>query len=297
MYFNRNKKIVSMILCAAMILGVGFVDNKNVKAEETAATGSSVTGEDASSSIDTSKLALSQTSMNLVKGKTKTLSVTGLTTTDTTTADGTTTDNTTATDTTTTTASTTDSAAASGNATTNQVTVTWKSQNEKIATVTEAGVVKGVKKGTTTITAEISGVTLSCAVNVVAKMSKKDFSKFSSENFVNFCQRKGYDGGYAWLGQWKGGSKKKTTYRGIKIDSKKSKVNKAYGDLTWSKCTSKDPFTKMKGLKKNKVKKYADVKYGKYRIRFYINSKNKVVAIILACNIGKIKKKALKQYI
>ena len=52
----------------------------------------------------------------------------------------------------------------------------------------------------------------------------------------------------------------------------------------------------MKGLKKNKVKKYADVTYGKYRIRFYVNSKNKVVAIIYACNIGKIKKKALKSY-
>lgn len=40
-------------------------------------------------------------------------------------------------------------------------------------------------------------------------MAKKDFSKFNSENFVNFCQRYGYNHGYAWNGQWKGGSKKK----------------------------------------------------------------------------------------
>ena len=52
----------------------------------------------------------------------------------------------------------------------------------------------------------------------------------------------------------------------------------------------------MKGLKKNKVKTYGDAVYGKYRIRFYLNSKKKVVAIIFACNISKIKKKHLKKY-
>ena len=125
---------------------------------------------------------------------------------------------------------------------------------------------------------------------------KKDFSKFNSENFVNFCQRYGYNHGYAWNGQWKGGSKKKATARGIKIGASKTKVQKAYGELTWKKCTSKDPFSKMKGLKKNKVKTYGDAVYGKYRIRFYLNSKKKVVAIIFACNISKIKKKHLKKY-
>lgn len=127
-------------------------------------------------------------------------------------------------------------------------------------------------------------------------MAKKDFSKFNSENFVNFCQRYGYNHGYAWNGQWKGGSKKKATARGIKIGASKTKVQKAYGELTWKKCTSKDPFSKMKGLKKNKVKTYGDAVYGKYRIRFYLNSKKKVVAIIFACNISKIKKKHLKKY-
>lgn len=175
--------------------------------------------------------------------------------------------------------------------------IIWKSANEKVATVDVEGKIKGKKKGKTVITASMNGISLTCTVTVVAKMTKKDFSKFNSENFVHYCQRHGYNNGYAWNGQWKGGSRKKATARGIKIGAKKSKIHNAYGELTWKKCTSKDPFTKMKGLKKNKVKTYADVTYGKYRIRFYLNSKKKVVAIIFACNIKKIKKKHLKKYI
>lgn len=175
-------------------------------------------------------------------------------------------------------------------------TVTWTSANEKIAKVDETGKIKALKKGKTVITAAVDGITKTCEITVVAKMAKKDFSKFNSENFVNFCQRYGYNHGYAWNGQWKGGSKKKATARGIKIGASKTKVQKAYGELTWKKCTSKDPFSKMKGLKKNKVKTYGDAVYGKYRIRFYLNSKKKVVAIIFACNISKIKKKHLKKY-
>lgn len=175
--------------------------------------------------------------------------------------------------------------------------ITWKSADETIATVDEMGKITAKKKGKTVITASMDGISQTCEVTVVAKMAKKDFSKFNSENFVHYCQRHGYNRGYAWNGQWKGGSKKKTTARGIKIGATKSKIHSAYGELTWKKCSSKDPFTKMKGLKKNKVKTYGDVTYGKYRIRFYLNSKKKVVAIIFACNINKIKKKHLKKYI
>lgn len=175
--------------------------------------------------------------------------------------------------------------------------ITWKSADEAIATVDEIGKITGKKKGKTVITASMDGISQTCEVTVVAKMAKKDFNKFNSENFVHYCQRHGYNRGYAWNGQWKGGSKKKTTARGIKIGATKSKIHSAYGELTWKKCSSKDPFTKMKGLKKNKVKTYGDVTYGKYRIRFYLNSKKKVVAIIFACNINKIKKKHLKKYI
>lgn len=173
----------------------------------------------------------------------------------------------------------------------------WKSADEKIATVDETGKIKGKKKGKTVITASVDGISLTCSVTIVAKMTKKDFSKFNSENFVHYCQRHGYNNGYAWNGQWKGGSKKKSTARGIKIGATKTKIHNAYGELKWKKCSSKDPFSKMKGLKKNKVKTYGDVTYSKYRIRFYLNSKKKVVAIIFACNINKIKKKHLKKYI
>ena len=175
--------------------------------------------------------------------------------------------------------------------------IVWTSDNEAAATVDETGVIKGVKKGKATITASMDGVTRVCYVTVVGKVSQKDFSKFNSENFIHFCRRYHYDSGFAWNGQWKGGSKKKKTYRGITIGSSKSKIHSAYGELKWKKCTSKDPFVKMKGLKKNKVKTYADVTYGKDRIRFYVNKKNKVVAIIFACNINKIKKTHLRRYL
>ncbi len=174
--------------------------------------------------------------------------------------------------------------------------VTWTSGNTKIATVDSKGKVKAKKKGKTTIKATCGEVSATCTVTVVAKMKKKDFNKFNSENFVYYCQRNGYNNGYAWSGQWKGGSKKKTTARGIKIGATKTKVTSAYGELTWKKCTSKDPFSLMKGLKKNKVKTYASVTYGKYSIRFYLNKKSKVVAIIFTCNAKKIKKKYLKSY-
>ncbi len=44
--------------------------------------------------------------------------------------------------------------------------VTWKSRNERIATVTKKGVIKGKKKGTVTITAKAGGKTASCKVTV-----------------------------------------------------------------------------------------------------------------------------------
>lgn len=183
----------------------------------------------------------------------------------------------------------------SGLPTGTQVPVIWESRNPAVATVTN-GVVKGVKKGSTVVDAKIGTAVFSCNVTVVSKMVKKDFGKFNGENFVAYCQRKGYNYGYAWVGQWKGRAKKKSTYRGIKIGASLSKVQKKYGEVTLKKCTKKDPFTKTKGLKKSKVKKYTDMKYGKYRIRFYFDKKNKVAAIIYSCNLGRIKKRMLKKY-
>ena len=127
-------------------------------------------------------------------------------------------------------------------------------------------------------------------LRLLQKWQRKISVNLIQRTFVNFCQRYGYNHGYAWNGQWKGGSKKKATARGIKIGASKTKVQKAYGELTWKKCTSKDPFSKMKGLKKNKVKTYGDAVYGKYRIRFYLNSKKKVVAIILPATSQRLRK-------
>ena len=48
-------------------------------------------------------------------------------------------------------------------------TVTWSSKDESIATVSNKGVVTGVGKGTTTITAECGGVKADCTVYITAK--------------------------------------------------------------------------------------------------------------------------------
>lgn len=48
-------------------------------------------------------------------------------------------------------------------------TVTWSSKDESIATVSDKGVVTGVGKGTTTITAECGGVKADCTVYITSK--------------------------------------------------------------------------------------------------------------------------------
>lgn len=259
MYSRFCKTILSVTLSAAFVLGTAAAGSVSVQAANEVTSGSAVTPENPSGGTNSTPVDTSQIKISKTKNTIMAGKKTTLVITGTTSP------------------------------------ITWTSQNPAVATV-ENGVVKGVKKGTAVITASMDGIQLNCTITVVDKMSKKDFGKFNSENFVNYCKRKGYDHGWSWVGQWKGGSKKKSTYRKVKIGNSLSTVQKKYGELSVKKCTSKDPFTKMKGLKKNKVKTYADVTYGKYRIRFYFNSKKKVVAIILACNIKKIKKSALKKY-
>ena len=48
-------------------------------------------------------------------------------------------------------------------------TVTWSSKDESVAKVSDKGVVIGVGKGTTTITAECGGVKADCTVYISAK--------------------------------------------------------------------------------------------------------------------------------
>lgn len=51
--------------------------------------------------------------------------------------------------------------------------VSWKSSNKRVATVTSKGVVKGIKKGTATITAKIGNKRLTCKVTVKQSAAKK----------------------------------------------------------------------------------------------------------------------------
>ncbi|MCH5266325.1 MAG: Ig-like domain-containing protein [Lachnospiraceae bacterium] len=266
---DSKKIILGTVICAALVLGIGMGQKNAVKAEgladnpSSASTGGAVSGDAIDPTLSPSPTPVDVSQIKLSKTKAVLMAKKKVTLT------------------------------ISG--TTSQVT--WKSTDSAIATVSDTGVVKGVKKGSATIEASVDGIVLRCLVTVVPKMTKKDFGKFDGENFISFCQRKGYNRGYAWTGQWKGSSKKKVTYRGIKIGASKAKVKNAYGEFTLKKCKAKDPFTKMKGLKKNKVKTYTDETYGKYRIRFYFNKKKKVVAIIYTCNASKITKKALTKYL
>lgn len=278
------KIILSLAICLTFVFCMNMVNGSARAAEESGgeavsgtSTGAAITEAPAATAtptpiptlkIDTSKVKLNKTKTFIMQKKKTTLSLLGLPQT----------------------------TPVPGRIEPRMPSVTWRSYNPAIATVTAGGVVKGVKKGTTIVEAKIQNTTFRCTITVVSKMVKKDFSKFNGENFVAYCKRKGYNYGYAWVGQWKGRSKKKSTYRGIKIGSSTSKVKKKYGEFTLKKCTKKDPFTRTKGLKKSKVKKYTDMKYGKYRIRFYFDKKNKVAAIIYSCNLSRIKKRALKKY-
>ncbi len=89
---------------------------------------------------------------------------------------------------------------ATGKKTTLKVTgtskkVTWKSSSKKIATVTSHGVVKGVKKGTATITAKVGSKTLKCKVTVSAKKGtnvKKTASAVSKVTMTSYTYPDGY---------------------------------------------------------------------------------------------------------
>lgn len=60
--------------------------------------------------------------------------------------------------------------------------VQWKSSNSKIATVNSKGIVKGIKKGTTTITAKVSGKSYKCKVTVeTPSLNKKSAIIYSGE--------------------------------------------------------------------------------------------------------------------
>lgn len=53
--------------------------------------------------------------------------------------------------------------------------VTWSSSNKKVATVSSNGKIKGIKTGTATITAKVSGKNYTTKVTVIEKISYEDF--------------------------------------------------------------------------------------------------------------------------
>lgn len=57
--------------------------------------------------------------------------------------------------------------------------VTWKTSNQKVARVSQKGVVTGVKKGTATITARVSGENYKCKVSVKQPVAKVTLNKTS----------------------------------------------------------------------------------------------------------------------
>ena len=98
--------------------------------------------------------------------------------------------------------------------------VTWKSSNTKVATVTSAGVVKGISKGIATITATAgdgSGVKAACTVTVVPDLKKPGdcrFAKWNNEKYSS-CRiawnRVDYAEGYEALLSWTDGSHASST--------------------------------------------------------------------------------------
>ncbi len=164
-----------------------------------------------------------------------------------------------------------------------------------------------LKAGTTQIDVHVNDEVYTCAVKAVAKFGKKDFSGYRPKSFTSDCyyhiKKKRYT--YYFDGEWGKPAKYGTTYRGVKIGTKKSTVESLYGELKLTKCKkSKDPFLYDKQFnsssKKLKVSKYANfstkVSGIKYNLRIYFTSSNKVYGFILlgGKDFNKITKSMLK---
>ncbi len=120
-------------------------------------------------------------------------------------------------------------------------TVTYRSNNEQIATVDESGVITGVAKGETTVTATVSGVTLKCNVtvtknpttyeNFMVKTSYTDLYTRANAGAILATAPKGtvlritkvsYIGNYTWG---------KTTYNGSVMWAKLNDCSYVNGEI------------------------------------------------------------------
>lgn len=129
--------------------------------------------------------------------------------------------------------------------------VTWKSSNRAIATVSSKGVVTGVKLGTATITAKRNGISLTCKVTVAKRSYKLSLSrsvssghgyinatvKTTSGSAVKYKRVKFYRSG-SYIGAAKTGSTGKAKLRVKKYYSDKTYKIVAGGTSTY-KSTSK----------------------------------------------------------
>ena len=96
--------------------------------------------------------------------------------------------------------------------------VSWSSSNKGIATVNSAGTVKGIRPGTVTITAKVSGVSLTCRVTV----NKPALSRTTVIAYLNVPLTLKVNGGDGAI-KWKSSKKKvaKVNSRGVITPKKK----------------------------------------------------------------------------
>lgn len=133
--------------------------------------------------------------------------------------------------------------------------IKWSSSNEKVATVTEKGVVKAKKAGTAIIKAKVAGKTFTCKVTVknIGANAKAKSLKFKTVTGGEFVK------GYA---KAKGSFKLNVTSTNVKVDVLDASGKVVYTKI-FAKCKKDDETTFIWDGKKTNGKY---VKEGRYRI-------------------------------
>lgn len=286
---REKRKILGVVLAGALVLGIlpvnGLASAKSV-ANETgrmvtaeATTGSSVTPTEGPTA-QTGDTALNITSVNRMQGYSFKLILSGI-------------------------------PAGAVNA---QTGLLFVSDDTAVATVSGAtystdftsatATVNLVGVGTTTIRVSVADQEYTCSVNVVRKMAKIDFGKYNTTNFLDYC-KKHSSWKWVWTGEWGVPmGKYGTTYRKIKIGDTLEDVVRAYGELKLKACKKAtsgkkgDPFLYEKQFNNGstlKVNRYADLSYGKFKLRFYFTPADKVFGFTMTKGFKLITKDQLKK--
>ena len=194
--------------------------------------------------------------------------------------------------------------------------VTWSSSNKNVAKVNQKGVVTPVDSGRAVITAKANGKTAKCTVSVYSSniylsdfRCTSDIDKFTmgspyKDNYTSLSQSSSsvaYSAYYQCeASQYKiSTSKVIKTLRGITLGATKKAVIAAYGEgqsEVFNKDTDKmyqiekqshgdEYYNGTKTLKNAKtVLVYPYSRDSSYAIRFYFNSKNKLIAVVYTKN-------------